>query len=170
MKNVLGVSDPRVGLVNIGTEEEKGNRLTKETYQLMKKQSSYRFDGNCEARQILFGDFDVVVADGFDGNIILKYTEGMAEAMMKMLKESLMSSLQTKIGAALSKPGFRAFKKKLDYNAYGGAPLLGVEGAVVKAHGSSGGEAIQNAIRQARTMLEGNVVDKIRDGLKGLSE
>lgn len=170
MKNVLGVESPRVGLVNIGTEEEKGNKLAKEAFQMMKKQTSYRFEGNCEARQILAGDFDVIVTDGFDGNIILKYTEGMASAMMTMLKESLMSSTQSKIGAALCKPAFRSFKKKLDYNAYGGAPLLGVEGAVVKAHGSSGSEAIQNAVRQARTMLEGGVVDKIRDGLSGLSE
>lgn len=168
MKSVMGVADPRVGLVNIGAEVEKGNRLAKETYQLMQAQTSYRFAGNCEAREIPSGDFDVVVTDGFDGNIILKYTEGIAGAMMGMLKESLMSSWQTKIGAALCKPGFRIFKKRMDYNAYGGAPLLGVEGAVVKAHGSSGDEAIRNAIRQARTMLEGQVVDKIRAGLAGL--
>lgn len=168
MKSVMGVAEPRVGLVNIGAEVEKGNRLAKETYQLMQAQTSYRFAGNCEAREIPSGDFDVVVADGFDGNIILKYTEGIAGAMMGMLKESLMSSWQTKIGAALCKPGFRIFKKRMDYNAYGGAPLLGVEGAVVKAHGSSGDEAIRNAIRQARTMLEGQVVDKIRAGLAGL--
>lgn len=170
MRSVMGVADPAVGLANIGVEEEKGNRLVKETYQLMRGQTSYRFAGNCEARDIPSGNFDVVVADGFAGNLILKYTEGLAETMTHMLKDSLMTSLRTKIGAALSKPGFRVFKKKLDYNAYGGAPLLGVEGAVIKAHGSSGEEAISNAIRQARTMLEGDVVDKIREGLKGLSE
>ena len=168
MKSVMGVADPRVGLVNIGTEVEKGNRLAKETYEKLRAQTSYRFCGNCEAREIPSGDFDVVVTDGFDGNIILKYTEGLAGAMMSMLKESLMASAGTKLGALLCKPGFRDFKKKMDYNAYGGAPLLGVEGAVVKAHGSSGGEAVQNAIRQARTMLEGRVVEKIREGLSGL--
>lgn len=170
MKNVMGVADPAVGLVNIGAEAEKGNKLVKETYQLMSSQSSYRFAGNCEARDIPSGAFDVVVADGFAGNLILKYTEGLAEAMMGMLKENLLTSFQTKVGALLSKPAFRAFKKKLDYNAYGGAPLLGVEGAVVKAHGSSGDEAIANAIRQARTMLEGKVVDRIREGLSGLND
>lgn len=170
MKSVMGVEDPKVGLVNIGAEEEKGNKLTKETYQLMKNQNSYTFAGNCEAREIPTGDFDVVVTDGFAGNLILKYTEGLAGAMMKLMKEDLMSSTVTKIGAALSKPGFRKFKKRLDYNEQGGAPLLGVDGAVVKAHGSSGDEAIMNAVRQARTMLEGKVVEKIRDGLSGLAE
>ena len=168
MKSVMGVADPAVGLVNIGAEAEKGNKLVKEAYELMSGQTSYRFAGNCEAREIPIGDFDVVVADGFAGNLILKYTEGLAGALMQILKESLMQSTRTKIGAALSKPAFREFKKKLDYNAYGGAPLLGVEGAVVKAHGSSGDEAICNAIRQARSMLEGRVVEKIREGLKGL--
>ena len=168
MRSVMGIEDPAVGLVNIGAEEEKGNKLTKETYQLMKAQKSYRFVGNAEARDIPGGDFDVVVADGFDGNIILKYTEGIVKALLSMLKEGLMSSAVTKIGAALSKPAFRDLKRKLDYNAYGGAPMLGVEGAVVKAHGSSGDEAIKNAVRQAREMLAGNVVEKIREGLEGL--
>lgn len=170
MNSVMGVADPAVGLVNIGTEVEKGNKLVKEAYQLMQAQTSYRFAGNCEAREIPTGGFDVVVADGFDGNIILKYTEGLAGALTTILKENLMATLRTKIGAMLSMPAMRAFKKKLDYNAYGGAPLLGVEGAVIKAHGSSGEEAIRNAIRQAREMLEGDVVGKIKDGLQGLSE
>ena len=170
MHNVLGVRDPNVGLVNIGVEEEKGNRLARETYQLMKRQDVFHFGGNCEARDIPTGRFDVVVTDGFDGNVILKYTEGLASAMTTMLKQSLMSSLKTKIGALLCKDGFRDFKRKLDYNAVGGAPLLGVEGAVVKAHGSSGGEAIFNAIRQARTMVEGGVVEKIKKGLEGLTD
>lgn len=168
MKTVEGVNDPAVGLVNIGAEAEKGNKLTKETYELMSKQTSYRFAGNCEARDIPSGDYDVVVADGFDGNIILKYTEGLMSAMMGMLKGHMMASLRTKIGALLCKPAFRAFKRDLDYNDVGGAPLLGVQGAVVKAHGASGEQAIMNAIRQARTMLEGDVVGKITAGLSGL--
>ena len=168
MRGVMGVAEPKVALANIGVEAEKGNKTVREAYELMTAQKSYRFVGNCEAREIPMGNCDVVVADGFAGNIILKYTEGMAEAMMSMLKESLMSSFATKVGAALSKPAFRAFKRRLDYNAYGGAPLLGVEGAVVKAHGSSGEEAICNAVRQARTMLEGGVVERIREGLSGL--
>jgi glycerol-3-phosphate acyltransferase PlsX len=169
-KTVMGVENPRVGLVNIGAEEEKGDKLTKEAYQLMKQQTSYNFAGNCEAREIPTGEFNVVVADGFAGNLILKYTEGLASAMMKLMKEDLMGSFTSKIGALLAKPGFRKFKKRMDYNEQGGAPLLGVDGAVVKAHGSSGDKAICNAIRQARTMLEGEVVEKIREGLKGLSE
>ena len=170
MHSVMGVEKPAVGLVNIGAEAEKGNRLTKETYQLMQAQTSYYFAGNVEAREVPSGDFDVVVADGFDGNIILKYTEGLMSAMMTMLKGNLMASKVTKLGAALSRPAFHRFKQSLDYNAYGGAPLLGVEGAVIKAHGSSGEAAIMNALRQARTMLAGDVAGKIREGLEGLGE
>ena len=169
MHSVMGVEKPAVGLVNIGAEAEKGNKLTKETYQLMQAQTSYYFAGNAEARDIPTGDFDVVVADGFDGNIILKYTEGLASAMMGMLKKNLMATRTTKIGAALSRPAYRQFKRSMDYNAYGGAPLLGVEGAVIKAHGSSGDTAIMNAIRQARNMLVGDVAGKIREGLSGLT-
>lgn len=165
MKHVLDVKQPRVGLVNIGAEAEKGNKLTKETYAMMQQQSGYHFVGNCEARDVFTGDFDVVVADGFDGNIILKHTEGLAKALFTMIKEELMASIGTKLGAMLAKPAFRKVKMRMDYNAVGGAPLLGVNGAVVKAHGSSGAEAIENAIRQARRMLEGDVVGKIRDGL-----
>ena len=170
MKTVMGVEDPAVGLVNIGAEAEKGNKLTKETYQLMQAQTSYRFAGNAEARDIPTGDFDVVVADGFDGNIILKYTEGIVGAMMGMLKANLMASRVSKIGAALSRPAFRKFKRNMDYNAYGGAPLLGVDGAVIKAHGASGETAIMNAVRQAREMLAGDVAGKIKAGLAGLTE
>ena len=170
MHSVMGIERPAVGLVNIGAEAEKGNKLTKETYQLMSAQSSYYFAGNAEARDIPTGDFDVVVADGFDGNIILKYTEGLASAMMGMLKTNLMASKVSKIGAALSRPAFRKFKRSMDYNAYGGAPLLGVDGAVIKAHGSSGETAIMNALRQAREMLAGDVAGKIREGLEGLTE
>ncbi len=170
MRSVMGVRDPAVGLVNIGAEAEKGNKLTKETYQLMSRQTSYRFAGNAEARDIPTGDFDVVVADGFDGNIILKYTEGIVGAMMGMLKSYLSTSKVSKVGATLARPAFRKFKRSMDYNAYGGAPLLGVEGAVVKAHGSSGEQAIMNALRQAREMLVGDVTGKIREGLSGLSD
>ena len=170
MHSVMDVERPAVGLVNIGAEAEKGNKLTKETYQLMQAQSSYYFAGNAEARDIPIGDFDVVVADGFDGNIILKYTEGLASAMMGMLMGNLNASKVTQLGAALSRPAFRKFKRSMDYNAYGGAPLLGVEGAVIKAHGASGKTAIMNAVRQARTMLAGDVAGKIREGLSGLAD
>ena len=169
MRTVMGVKDPAVGLVNIGAEAEKGNKLTKETYQLMSRQTSYRFAGNAEARDIPSGDFDVVVADGFDGNIILKYTEGIVGAMMTMLKANLSASKVSKVGATLARPAFRKFKRSMDYNAYGGAPLLGVEGAVIKAHGASGETAIMNALRQGREMLSGDVCGKIKEGLNGLT-
>ena len=170
MKSVLDVAEPRVGLVNIGTEAEKGNKLAKEAYVLMQNQTGYDFAGNCEARDVFMGDFDVVVADGFDGNIILKHTEGMANVLFSMIKEELKGSLRTKIGALLVKPAFQKVKRRMDYNTVGGAPLLGVNGAVVKAHGSSGPEAVENAVAQARRMLEGDVVGKIREGLKTLGE
>ncbi|MCQ2437454.1 MAG: phosphate acyltransferase PlsX [Clostridia bacterium] len=169
MREVMGVENPKVGLANIGAEEEKGNKLAKEAHQMMRMLDVYNFVGNCEARDIPTGACDVVVADGFSGNIILKYTEGMASAMTSMLKKNMMKSLRTKIGGMLSKPAFREFKNSLDFNVYGGAPLLGVDGAVIKAHGASGAQAIENAIRQARTMLANGVVEKIRAGLTNLA-
>ena len=169
MQSVLGVQDPKVGLANIGAEAEKGNKLSREAYELMSRQKSYRFVGNAEARDIPSGDYDVVVADGFDGNIILKYTEGIISALMSLLKQEMTANLRSKIGAALLLPAFRNFRNRMSYKAYGGAPLLGVEGAVVKAHGSSDAEAMMNAVRQARTMVEGGVVEKIRAGLEGLA-
>ena len=169
MKEVLKIENPKVGLVNIGAEAEKGNKLTKETYELMQQQTSYNFAGNCEARDIFAEQFDVVVADGFDGNIILKHTEGFAKALFSMMKHEMMeTTLRAKIGALLVKPALYKIKRKMDYNSVGGAPLLGVNGAVIKAHGASGEEALENAIGQARDMLVGDVVGKIRDGLAGL--
>ncbi len=170
MQSVQGVEKPAVGLANIGVEVEKGNKLSKEAYQLMQAQTSYNFVGNAEARDIPTGDFDVVVADGFDGNIILKYTEGIVSTLMGMLKEEMVSGLRNKIGAMLLLPAMRKFKDRMNYKKQGGAPLLGVEGAVIKAHGSSDAEAIKNAVRQARLMVENNVVEKIREGLKGLGQ
>lgn len=165
MEKVLGVEEPCVMLANIGEEPEKGSRLYKEAHQLMAAQTAYRFAGNIEGREIPTGAADVVVADGFDGNLLLKYTEGMAVALTGMLKAEMLSSTRTKLGALLVKPALRAFKKRLDYEQYGGAPLLGVAGAVVKAHGSSNAVAIMNAVRQARRMLEGDVVGMISRGL-----
>jgi glycerol-3-phosphate acyltransferase PlsX len=170
MESVMGVKNPEVGLVNIGSEAEKGDRLTKEAFELMSQQSTYRFVGNAEARDVPNGDFDVVVADGFVGNVILKTTEGVAKLILGMLKDSVRTSRRTKVGALLMKPALYRLRDSMDYTSYGGAPLLGVNGAVVKAHGSSDAKAILNAVRQARMMLEGNVVGKIRDGLHGLSE
>ena len=158
MKRVLGVENPRVGLLNNGAEEEKGNELTKQTYQLLKN-APVHFTGNCEGRDVLGGEFDVVVCDGFDGNIVLKSTEGAAVLIMDLLKQGLMSSMRTKIGAAICKPAFRLLKKKLDYTEYGGAPLLGVNGGVIKAHGSSNGKSFRSAILQAEKLVSSNVTE-----------
>ena len=156
MKSVVGVENPRVGLLSNGAEEEKGNELTKETHRLLKT-APVRFTGNCEARDVLGGEFDVVVCDGFDGNVVLKGTEGAAILIMDLLKQGLMSSLRTKVGALICKPAFKALKKKLDYTEYGGAPLLGVNGGVIKAHGSSNGKAFRSAILQAEKLVSSNV-------------
>lgn len=169
MEKVMGVARPQVGLVNIGAEPEKGNRLYKEAHQLMSRQTAYEFCGNVEAREIPAGQADVVVADGFDGNLILKYTEGLAGALTGMLKDELMASWRSKLGALLIMPAMRRFKARMDYEQHGGAPLLGVEGAVVKAHGSSSAAAFKNAVHQARRMVTGEVVERIREGVARIS-
>ncbi len=156
MRGVLGIENPRVGLLNNGTEEEKGNELTKETHALLKT-VPVNFTGNCEARDVLGGEFDVVVCDGFDGNVVLKGTEGTAALMMDLLKKGMMSSLRTKVGALLCKPAFKMLKKKLDYTEYGGAPLLGVNGGVIKAHGSSNAKAFRSAILQGVKLVSSGV-------------
>jgi glycerol-3-phosphate acyltransferase PlsX len=156
MRGVLGIENPRVGLLNNGTEEEKGNELTKETHALLKT-APVNFTGNCEARDVLGGEFDVVVCDGFDGNVVLKGTEGTAALMMDLLKKGMMSSLRTKVGALLCKPAFKMLKKKLDYTEYGGAPLLGVNGGVIKAHGSSNAKAFRSAILQGVKLVSSGV-------------
>jgi len=160
MKRVMGVETPRVGLLNNGTEEEKGNELTKETHQLLKS-APIHFAGNCEARDVLGGEFDVVVCDGFDGNVVLKGTEGTVSLMLGMLKKGLNSTYFTKIGALLCKPAFRMLKKKLDYTEYGGAPLLGVNGGVIKAHGSSNGKAFRSAILQGVRLVESGITQAL---------
>ena len=159
-EKVLNIPNPKVGLINIGVEEAKGNDLTKETYKIL-KDSNINFRGNLEARDIPEGNIDVMIADGFVGNIVLKLTEGLALSIFSMLKEEFMSSFKTKIGALLLKSGLKKFKKRLDYTEYGGAPLLGVKGAVIKAHGSSDEKAIKNAIRQAKVFIDNRVIEKI---------
>lgn len=166
MEHVMHIPAPKVGLANIGTEAEKGNRLAKEAFACMSAQSRYSFAGNIEAREITGGDIQVVVLDGFDGNLILKYAEGFSRDLIGMLKDELMKDMRSKLGALLLKPAFARFKKRMDYREYGGAPLLGVEGAVIKAHGASDAKAFCSAIRQARSMLESDVTGKIREGVQ----
>lgn len=169
MQKVLGIETPNVCLANIGEEPEKGDQLAKAAHQLMAAQKAYHFGGNVEAREFPSSQADVVVADGFIGNIILKYTEGLASALVGMLKDELMRDTRSKIGAGILKPALKRFKNKMNYEEHGGAPLLGVKGALIKAHGSSNATAIMNAIRQARTMVVGDVAGQIEKGLGQLS-
>lgn len=161
-EKILNISNPSVALINIGTEEGKGNELTKEAYSLLSK-SNVNFIGNMEARQIPEGKADVLVCDGFVGNIILKLTEGVAMSIFGMLKKEFMSSPMKKIGALLLKSGLVKFKKRLDYTEYGGALMLGTNGVVIKAHGSSNSKAIKNAIKQAKICVDNRVNDKIAE-------
>lgn len=156
MEKVMGLENPRVGLVNIGAEETKGNELTKEAYELL-KQTNINFIGNIEARDIPHGAADVIVCDGFTGNIILKLTEGLASFIMKSLKETMVATTKGKIGGLLLKSSLNKFKSQFDYTEYGGAPFLGIKGGLIKAHGSSDAKAIKNAIRQGLIYLEQNV-------------
>jgi phosphate acyltransferase len=160
MKHVMDVEKPRIGLLNVGTEEKKGNELTKEAFVLLSAQS-FDFIGNVEARDIPFGVCDVVVCDGFSGNILLKSLEGMAAAIFKLMKEEFTSSMITKLGASLLRPGFTRIRKKMDYTEYGGAPLMGLQRACIKAHGSSNAHAIKNAIYQAVRFVEKDVIGYI---------
>lgn len=158
----LKISSPKVGLLNIGTEENKGTEIIQQAYKLLKENQYVNFTGNIEARDILTGKCDVIVADGFSGNIALKSIEGTAITLLKELKMALMSSTKSKIGALLSKSAFKKVKKMLDYEEYGGACLLGINDIVIKAHGSSNAKAFYNAIRQAIIVKESGVVDEIK--------
>lgn len=160
-EKVRGISNPRVGLLNIGTEEKKGNDLTRQAFELLKN-THLNFVGNVEARDLLDGVADVVVTDGFTGNMVLKTVEGTALSMFKMLKASLMSSLKSKLAAGVLKPEFTTLKNKLDYSEYGGAGLFGLKAPVIKAHGSSNSQSIFSAVRQTREMVDKDVVMLIK--------
>ena len=147
MQNVMGIVNPKIGLVNVGAEKEKGTPLLQEAYELLEN-SELNFIGNIEGRDIPAGTADVVVCDGFVGNVVLKLTEGLSKTLMGMIKDQLMSSLVSKIGALLAKGAFSKLKKRFDYREVGGAPFLGLETLVVKAHGSSDALAFKNAIKQ----------------------
>ena len=168
MKGVMGLKEPRIGLINIGAEAEKGNKLVKETYPLLEK-APYKFVGNVEARDITNDQADVLVCDGFSGNIVLKFMEGVAGTLMGIIKHEMYADLRGKIGGLIAKPAFRRVKKMMDYTEVGGAPLLGVQGAVVKAHGSSNGHALACAIAQCMKMIDGKVVETITEGLKDIA-
>ena len=163
---ILGVESPRVGLLSIGEEEGKGNELTKGTFLVM-KETGLNFMGNAEGRDVFNGNADVIVCDGFTGNVVLKASESLAEMMSKMIREELMRSVTRKAGALLAKGAFADVKKRTDYSEYGGAPLLGVNGGCIISHGRSNAKAIKNAIRVARDFatnrIDAKIGQKIRD-------
>lgn len=161
MQGMRGVANPRIGLVNNGAEAEKGCTLTKEAFALLDSDKRLNFVGNVEAREITHDKADVIVCDGFVGNVILKFMEGVSGTLLHIIKKEMLGDTRSKLGALLAKPAFRRVKKTMDYSEVGGAPLLGVAGSVVKAHGSSNGHAMACAIAQAIQMEKGGVVQKI---------
>jgi len=164
---VLGTVNPTIGLMSIGEEEAKGNDLTKEAFPLLRDNPSLNFVGNVEGRDVFSGAVDVIVTDGFTGNVMLKLSEGLTTAMLSMIKRELTSSAVTKAGAVLARPAFRNIKKRLDYTEYGGAPLLGVRKIVVIGHGSSNARAIRNAIRSVKEFSENRASELIEQGIGG---
>lgn len=162
MENVVGIKNPRVAIVNIGAEEEKGNMLVKETFPLLKNCNDINFIGSIEAREIPKGGADVIVCEAFVGNVILKLYEGLGSTLIGKIKAGLMSTTKSKIGALLCKPALKETLKSFDASGYGGAPMLGLNGLVVKAHGNSTSNEIKNSIIQCITFTEQNINDKIR--------
>lgn len=165
MKSVVGIENPTVAIVNIGSEEAKGNALVKETYPLLKECEDINFIGSIEANEIHTGKADVIVCEAFVGNVILKHTEGLAKTLMDEIKKGMMSSLKSKIGALLVKPALKDTLKAFDASQYGGAPLLGLKGLVVKTHGSATATEIKNAIFQCVDFSKQQVNEKIKEQL-----
>ncbi|HXX38308.1 MAG TPA: phosphate acyltransferase PlsX [bacterium] len=166
---VLGISEPRVGLLSNGTEETKGNDLVIRAAELL-RQSGLRFIGNVEGREFFDGVADVVVCDGFVGNLVLKFGEGLALGIFALLREELTRGPRVRLGVALAAPGLRAVKRRMDYTEYGGAPLLGVSGVCIISHGSSQAKAIRNAVALAVESVRAHMVDAIRDAVSRLGE
>jgi len=162
MEKVMGRNNPSVGLLNIGHEETKGNELVKEAYKRLKEVKSINFIGNIEPRDVLEGLTDVLVCDGFVGNVVLKLIEGVALSLFGMLKQEFTATTVSKLGALMLKPRLKNIKAKMDYAEHGGAPLLGINGGIIKAHGSSDPRAIKNAIRQGKIFIENQVLENIR--------
>lgn len=166
MEHVIGISRPRVGIVNVGAEEEKGNALVKETFPLLKECGDINFTGSIEAREIPRGGADVIVCEAFTGNVILKLYEGTGDTLLRMVKQGMMSNLRSKIGALLVKPALKETLKKFDATQYGGAPLLGLNGLVVKTHGSAKAAEVCNSIIQCVTFKEQKINEKIKESLE----
>ena len=165
-QHVFGIEHPRVGLLNIGEEETKGNEQAKETYPMLKAEPNIRFCGNAEGRDVPKGNFDVVICDGFVGNVVLKFAEGLAKTILGLIREEIRSAgLMAKLGALLLMPTLRRFGKRLDVREYGGAPLLGVNGCCIIGHGSSDAKSVASAIGVTVDYVNGKVLDQIRDAL-----
>jgi glycerol-3-phosphate acyltransferase PlsX len=164
-RDILGVDRPRVGLLSVGEEEGKGNDLTREAYEQL-RESHLNFVGNCEGRDIYNGNCDVVVTDGFTGNVALKISESLAEMLGAMIREELSRDLRSKLGAALAMPAFARFRRRVDYTEMGGAPLLGIDGAAVICHGASPVKAIKNAVRVAGEWAKAGLNEHIRAALE----
>ena len=163
MENVMGVKNPRVAIVNVGVEEEKGNALVKETFPLLKECPDINFIGSIEAREIPNGGADVIVCDAFVGNVILKLYEGVGSVLIKSVKKGLMSSLKSKIGALLIKDALKSTLKSFDASEYGGAPMLGLKGLVVKTHGNAKAKEVTTSILQCRKFKEQAINDKMNE-------
>jgi glycerol-3-phosphate acyltransferase PlsX len=160
LENIYGIKNPRIGLMNIGEEEAKGNELTKTTHNLLKNMD-INFIGNIEGRDVYLGEADLIVTDGFTGNVALKVSEGLADAMLSMLKREIMSNVFSKIGFFFLKRSLKRIKKRLNYDEYGGALLLGVNGIVIIGHGSSNAKAIKNAVYLSYKFIAQKVLQKI---------
>ncbi|MBQ9549326.1 MAG: phosphate acyltransferase PlsX [Lachnospiraceae bacterium] len=166
MEHVIGVKNPTVGILNIGAEEDKGNALVKETFPMLKNTPGINFTGSVEARDVINGNVDVIVCEAFAGNVCLKMMEGVAKTLMKEIKGAMLSSVTGKLGAALVAPNLKKALKKYDASEYGGAPLLGLKGLVVKTHGNSKAREIMNSILQCVSFKEGRIADRIREQLE----
>ena len=168
-REMMGLKSPRVGLLSNGEEEGKGNDLTRETHALLDHTPSFNYSGYIEGRDIFNGNVDVVVCDGFVGNVVLKVAEGMADAISQMLRNEIQKSFLAKIGYLLSRPAFKAFKKRIDYAEYGGAPLLGIQGVGMICHGGSNPKAIMNAVNMASQAVQHEVHQKLAAKLQAVS-
>jgi len=162
MREVLGVNAPKVGLLNVGSEYTKGNEVIKQAFTLLSN-SKVNFSGNIEGRDVLAGDVNIIVCDGFIGNILLKFGEGMGMMIFDTLKEMFSKNWLTKLSALITKKGLREFKKTFDYTEYGGVPLMGINGNVIKSHGSSNAKAIKNAILVASNLAKNSVLQQIKE-------
>jgi phosphate acyltransferase len=168
-REILGIDDPRVGVLSVGEEESKGNSMTREVLRQLRS-SHLNFIGNVEGRDIFNGNADVIVSDGFTGNVSLKAIESVAEMLAVLLRQELGASWMSRVGALLARGAFRSFKKKVDYAEYGGMPLLGVKGCAIICHGRSNAKAIKNAVRVAGEVVSHRVADRIHDAMSAAPE